>query len=191
MKPYSIFDPHGLYFITSTITEWQSIFTYPETHQILLDSWEHCRRKKGLRIHYYVIMPNHWHMLVSSDGSHLSDILRDMKRHTSRRLRDFLQEHWVKTPLQEFQMHARWDRRGNDFKVYQAGFHPIFISSEKSLHQTANYIHHNPVKKGFVLNPEDWLYSSARNYVNGDESVFQMDYLDSADICFSSSLPFG
>jgi REP element-mobilizing transposase RayT len=177
MKPYSVFDQHGLYFITSTITEWHSIFTYPEAFQIMLNSWDFCRREKGFLIHYYVIMPNHWHMIVSSQKDRLSDILRDMKRHTSRQLSDFLREGWVKTPLNEFAMHARLDQRGNDFKVYQEGFHPIELSSEKMLAQKADYIHHNPVKKGFVLYPEDWLYSSARNYFKNDDSVFRVDYL--------------
>ncbi|MGE3341602.1 MAG: hypothetical protein AB7J46_06940 [Candidatus Altimarinota bacterium] len=116
-------------------------------------------------------------MIVSSQQDHLSDILRDMKRHTSRQLSDFLRNGWVKTPLNEFAMHARLDQRGNDFKVYQEGFHPIELSSEKMLAQKARYIHDNPVKKGFVLDPEDWLYSSARNYLKNDDTVFKVDYL--------------
>ena len=27
-----------------------------------------------------------------------------------------------------------------------------------------DYLHNNPVMAGFVEKPEDWLYSSARNY---------------------------
>jgi len=33
------------------------------------------------------------------------------------------------------------------------------------------YIHNNPVKAGLVENPEDYKYSSARNYMFGDHSV--------------------
>jgi hypothetical protein len=29
-----------------------------------------------------------------------------------------------------------------------------------------NYIHENPVRAGWVKNPEDYLYSSARNYAD-------------------------
>lgn len=36
----------------------------------------------------------------------------------------------------------------------------------------------NPVRKGFVAKPEDWLYSSARNYINGDDSVMEIDGLE-------------
>ncbi|KAA3657719.1 MAG: hypothetical protein DWQ10_12705 [Calditrichaeota bacterium] len=37
------------------------------------------------------------------------------------------------------------------------------------------YIHNNPVKKGFVTKPEDWKYSSARNWICGDDSVMKID----------------
>jgi hypothetical protein len=33
-----------------------------------------------------------------------------------------------------------------------------------------NYIHNNPVEAGLVEKAEDYLYSSARNYVYGNNS---------------------
>jgi len=32
------------------------------------------------------------------------------------------------------------------------------------LKQKLDYIHYNPVKRGYVDNPTDWRYSIARNY---------------------------
>jgi hypothetical protein len=40
--------------------------------------------------------------------------------------------------------------------------------------QKLNYIHNNPVESGFVTNPIDWKYSSARNY-NNDQTVLEID----------------
>ena len=37
------------------------------------------------------------------------------------------------------------------------------------------YIHDNPVKAGLVEKPEDYLYSSARNY-SGLKVVIEVDY---------------
>ena len=37
------------------------------------------------------------------------------------------------------------------------------------------YIHNNPVKAGLVTKPEDYKYSSARNYINYDHSVIEVD----------------
>ena len=33
------------------------------------------------------------------------------------------------------------------------------------------YIHDNPVKRGYVDKPEHWRYSSARNYLGGDALI--------------------
>lgn len=38
-----------------------------------------------------------------------------------------------------------------------------------------NYIHENPVRAGIVENPEDYLYSSARNYA-GLKGLIEVDY---------------
>ncbi|MFT4857763.1 MAG: hypothetical protein ACI9UV_003263 [Algoriphagus sp.] len=38
-----------------------------------------------------------------------------------------------------------------------------------------NYIHDNPVRTGIVEKPEDYLYSSARNYA-GLKGLIDVDY---------------
>ncbi|HEX5152617.1 MAG TPA: hypothetical protein VFW07_14300 [Parafilimonas sp.] len=43
--------------------------------------------------------------------------------------------------------------------------------------QKLDYIHGNPVKAGFVEKPEDYLYSSARNYY-GMKGLIDIDMLD-------------
>ena len=40
-----------------------------------------------------------------------------------------------------------------------------------------NYIHQNPVETGFVIDPVDWKYSSARNYI-GMKGLIEISYLD-------------
>ncbi|MGZ8915414.1 MAG: transposase, partial [Methylobacter sp.] len=39
---------------------------------------------------------------------------------------------------------------------------------EVVMRQKLDYIHHNPVKRGYVDQPEHWRYSSARNYAGQD-----------------------
>jgi len=57
-----------------------------------------------------------------------------------------------------------------NFRFWQSGNHAIELYSEKFVWDKINYIHHNPVKAGFVTKPEDWRFSSASNYL-GVESV--------------------
>jgi hypothetical protein len=45
------------------------------------------------------------------------------------------------------------------------------------LHQKIDYIHENPVRRGWVEAPEHWRYSSARNYMLEDHSVLELDCL--------------
>ena len=43
------------------------------------------------------------------------------------------------------------------------------------LNQKIDYAHYNPVRKGFVETPEQWKYSSARNWLNNDDSIIDVD----------------
>ncbi len=45
--------------------------------------------------------------------------------------------------------------------------HPVELRTIKMAHQKLDYIHYNPVEAGFVEKPEEYLYSSARDYYEG------------------------
>lgn len=45
--------------------------------------------------------------------------------------------------------------------------------SLKVFEQKLDYIHNNPVETGFVTDPIDWKYSSARNNGNNDQTVYK------------------
>ncbi len=49
------------------------------------------------------------------------------------------------------------------------------IRNEKMFWAKLHYIHLNPVKAGIVSKPEEYKYSSARNYINNDHSVIRVD----------------
>ena len=53
----------------------------------------------------------------------------------------------------------------SEYQVWEEGFHPKQITSDEMMAQKLEYIHFNPVTRGFVDKPEDWRYSSARNYL--------------------------
>lgn len=61
--------------------------------------------------------------------------------------------------------HAGTKNSNNEkFQLWQQDNHPIMLFNHKVLHQKLDYIHNNPVEAGFVEKPEDYLYSSARDY---------------------------
>jgi putative transposase len=178
MKPFRFDKEHSLYFCTDTIVGWQYVFTSPPFFECIVESLKYCQKNKGLRIHAYVIMPNHVHTILSAVHENLADILRDYKRFTSEKLSSLLQDRKNERLISYFAMAAELDGKGNLAKVWQSGSHPEAIESGKFFDQKFNYIHENPIRKGFVKIPEDWLYSSARNYYLNDLSIIKIDMLD-------------
>jgi len=114
-------------------------------------------------------MPTHLHLMVSSKSGQLSATIRDMKRHTSKTLVEMVKtepasrREWI---LEHFSRAAAQHKRNNKYQVWMHHNHPIELFSNKFIWQRLNYIHNNPVKKGLVEYPEDYLYSSARNYAD-------------------------
>ncbi len=51
------------------------------------------------------------------------------------------------------------------YQFWQEGVHPELIQDDSMMKQKIDYIHHNPVKRGYVEQAEHWRYSSARDYM--------------------------
>jgi hypothetical protein len=54
------------------------------------------------------------------------------------------------------------------YQLWQEGNQPVLISSEDLMRQKLEYMHTNPVRRGYVNDPTEWRYSSARNYAGGE-----------------------
>jgi putative transposase len=80
---YRIQDQFGQYYITCTVHQWVDVFTRKDYVEILIESIKHCQLHKGLQVYAWVVMSNHIHLIISSNGDPLSDILRDFKKFTS------------------------------------------------------------------------------------------------------------
>lgn len=124
----------------------------------------------------YVIMPDHLHMVTSTqEDEPLSDIMRDFKRFTSKSISSLLKRGHKNSYLQVFRNYAKLSKEDLMYKVWQGYFHPKAIYSDKFFKQKIDYIHYNPVRKGLVEKPEEWLYTSARNYLLEDNTVIKVD----------------
>ena len=177
MRRYRV-DPEKtcMYFCTNTIVEWQCLFKEEKYRQIVVDSLNYCRESKGLLLYGLVIMLNHIHLIASTiEDILLSDIMRDFKRYTSKRFARELELDREKLMMYIFRKAAEKQKKGANYKIWRDEYHPEAIYSEKWFFQKLNYLHENPVRKGFVAKPEDWKYSSARNWVLDDHSVIQLD----------------
>jgi putative transposase len=177
-KPWTFEKTDDLYFCTDVIVGWQYVFTSPEFFEAIIDSLKYCQAEKHLLLHAYVIMPNHMHTIISASEGNPSSIMRDFKCYTSKRISELLNESSNDRLLGYFRTVARNEKRGNNYKIWQSGSHPVMIDSGEFFDQKLDYIHNNPVAKGYVDLPEHWKFSSARNYLLNDHSIIKIDALE-------------
>ena len=160
--------PDYVYFITLTIVDWLDIFTRPAYKHIIIDSLNYCIANKGLKVYCWCLMSNHMHMIASTtEGNNLSDVLRDFKKFTSKDLIRTLKE--IPESRRDWLLNLFWYAGKNDkkikyYKVWQEGNDAKEIHSTDFLNQKLEYIHNNPVRAEMVVSPEDYLYSSAKDY---------------------------
>ena len=167
-----------LYFTTSTVIDWMDVFTRPAYKQIIVDSLKYCQTQKGLEIYAWVLMTNHLHMIVSMESNQpIGDVLRDFKKFTSKAIVKAIQDNQTES-RKEWLLDRCWFRGVNDskiknYKFWQDGSYIETIYSYEFYKEKLNYIHMNPVKQEIVEKPEDYVYSSARNY-NGQKGMIDV-----------------
>ena len=158
-------------FITITVIDWVDVFIRLEYYRILDASLNYCIQNKGLRVHAYVYMTSHIHLIVTSEGEALQDIIRDFKKFTSKRMIEAIKEYpesrreWL---LKKFSFAAKRIKRGVNYKFWKDGYHPVLLDSFKKLEQRVHYIHYNPVAARFVYHERDWINSSYAAYEEGN-----------------------
>lgn len=165
---YKFHNPEGIYFVTLTVVEWIDVFTRRVYKDIFYESVKHCQENKDLDVYAYCIMTNHIHMIISSRGNPLSNIMRDLKRHTSEKIKLeilFSPKESRRSWMIEIMKREGVSNSNNDkFQFWIQDSHPIELVSTQILQQKLAYIHNNPVTAGFVLEPVFWKDSSAAFY---------------------------
>lgn len=93
------------------------------------------------KVHEFVIMPNHFHVLISVDGN------------TS-----------IERAVQLIEGNFSFRRKkelGLIGEIWQRGFSEVRVNDRKSFIAHKAYIDENPVKAGLAVTPEDYPYGSA------------------------------
>lgn len=167
-RKYKFHNQDQLYFVSYAVVDWIDVFIRNEYKDILLTSLKYCQKHKGLEIYAWCIMTSHVHLIIGSKGEPMQDILQGHKSVTSRTLKKAIQENptesrkeWV---LWQMERAGKKNSNNQDWQFWQQHNQPIELSTYKIMDQKLDYIHNNPVVAGFVDRPEDYLYSSARDY---------------------------
>jgi putative transposase len=160
------------YFMTMTVNHWLPVFTRPDTVDIVLDSWRWLQQHEDFRLHGYVILENHLHLVARSTD--ISANIKRSKSYTARKIIDYLQQRNVRGLLDLMALFKRVHKAESTYQFWEEGSHPQRIESETVMRQKLDYMHHNPVKRGFVDLPEHWRWSSARDYA-GQPGLIDID----------------
>jgi len=176
---YQIKDQIGLYYLTFQVVDWIDIFTRQVYRDIVTDSFMYALENKGFQLFAYVIMSNHVHLIANSCAGKLSTTVGDIKKFTSKKIIETIQtipesrREWL---LNQFQFNAKQHSRNKNYQVWTHENHAISLYSPEFIAEKLAYLHQNPVRASIVVNPEDYLYSSARNYA-GLDSILEIELL--------------
>ena len=150
---------------------------------MLVDSLKYCKEHKGLIINAYVFMMSHIHIVcrANEDSDSLSKIVQDYKKYTAKQIINWIENNsresrsdWLKVVLK---YHAEQKNNKSTYQVWKRGNHPKLCLHPKFTMQKIDYIHNNPVVAGYVDEPQDYIYSSARNYI-GREGLIDVEVVD-------------
>ena len=95
MKWKNNYPDNHCFFITSTVNGKFPILCDKSIHGLLLNNLEKCRVLFNFKILGYVIMPEHWHLLLYfRSGNDCLSFIRDFKRFTSEKMITYLQKHY-------------------------------------------------------------------------------------------------
>ena len=155
----------GLYFVTFSVVGWMDVFTRREYQDILVENLAFCQKNKLLKIFYYCIMPSHIHFISFSEKGSLSNVLRDFKSFTAKKLMEAIetnpQESRKEWMIKQFSYYGSLSSQKQERQFWNHGNHPFYLYSNKMIGQKIDYIHNNPVEAGFVNLPHEWRLSSA------------------------------
>ena len=162
--PERYYGSGDLHFITATCYHRQPFLDTPARRDLFLHVLEHMRRRYRFVVLGYVIMPEHFHLLVSEPQSKtLSTVMRALKLGFSRR--------WLSPGRAPPAAHSAARAASH----LQARFYDFNVWTERKRIEKLRYLHRNPVKRGLVASPEQWRWSSFRLYSSGEVGLVKVN----------------
>jgi putative transposase len=156
---------HGrIFYVTVRLCRGLSRFT-ERGFELILTCFEESRRRLGFALCGYVLMPDHWHALLRPTYPlTISRVGQDVKYVSARRINRL---------------------RGRRGPLWQHQFWDRFVRDAGELSERFDYIHFNPARRGLVRKPEDWRWSSWRNFALEESArqgcPIQIDHVSLSD----------
>ena len=140
-RPLRLDHAGAIWHITSRGNEKREIFRDAEDRRELLRVLDHVVEVARWRIHAYVLMGNHYHLMVETPEPNLSDGMRQLNGIYTQRYNH---------------------RHGRVGHLFQGRFKSILVERDPHLLELIRYVVLNPVRAGVVREPEGWAWSNFR-----------------------------
>ena len=151
------------HFITTSCYQRRPLLGTPRARDLFLDVMEQIRQRHQFVVVGYVVMPEHVHLLFTEpERGNPSLVLAALKQSFSHLL---LRELRAKTGVLTEPL---WSTPTAVGHVWQRRFYDFVVFSEKKRVEKLRYMHRNPVERGLVRLPEEWLWSNFRHYAYGE-----------------------
>ena len=142
-----------VYFVTTDTWQHRQFFQKPELAKIVLDQLFECRTRGFYKLHAFVLMPEHLHMLITpGEGASLEKAVMMIEGGSSFKIRKELN---YKFPMWFSGYHDRWIRDIAEYRIRK------------------QYIELNPVKAQLVEKPSDYSAGSASGKYETDPCEFE------------------
>lgn len=140
--PYRGSTGSGTYFITASTFQKKCLLQSDRMANLLLDVLLNYQKQGRYHLHEYVIMPNHFHLLITPNAPiTIEKAIQFIKGGFSFRARKEL---------------------GIIGEIWQTSFYDHRVRDAGEYARFRHYIHMNPVRRGLVVSAEEFPFSSAK-----------------------------
>jgi REP-associated tyrosine transposase len=167
-----------LHFITCSCYQRRPWLDTGERRDLFLNILEEVRREHRFVVLGYVVMPEHFHLLMSEPqvGTPSTAMQSVKQRFAQRVVPRHRQRRPAGTrPLQTAQGAGHPDPHPHPTPVWQPRFYDFNVWTEEKRIEKLCYMHRNPVKRGLVVEPEQWRWSSHRSYAFGEVGLVRIN----------------
>jgi len=153
-----------LHFITASCYHRLPLLGSPCRRDLFLDVLEQVRQRYQLVVVAYVVMPEHFHLLISEpECGNPSIVIQALKLGVARRVIAA-----VKSGDRRYQGQNSFGQDAPCSRMWQTRFYDYNVWTQHKRVEKIRYIHRNPVRRGLVESPEQWRWSSFRAYACGE-----------------------
>jgi len=156
---------HWPQFYTATIYKWQHLPEENKHKEIITESLKFLVTEKRIELNAFVIMSNHIHLIWQPlFGFTPKDIQASFMKYPAQQLKRSLTKN-NEDAVRSFKVNTG----GREYRIWKRSPLGIELITPAVFEQKLNYIHDNPVQAGLCINPEDYFYSSAGFYYDGED----------------------